>query len=44
MMKKFNYSLRLGLILVICLSFLIRPEMVYAGEDLETLGDYRKMK
>lgn len=43
MMKKLEYILRFSLVLIFSLAFIISPEMVYAsGQDLETLGDYRK--
>lgn len=42
-MKKLEYILRFSLVLIFSLAFIISPEMVYAsGQDLETLGDYRK--
>lgn len=42
-MKKLEYIFRFSLILIFSLSFIVSPEMVYAsGQDLETLGDYRK--
>lgn len=43
MMKKLEYIFRFSLVLIFSLAFIISPEMVYAsGQDLETLGDYRK--
>lgn len=42
-MKKLEYIFRFSLVLIFSLAFIISPEMVYAsGQDLETLGDYRK--
>lgn len=44
MMKKLEYGLRFSLVLTLCLTFIISPNVVYASQkDPETLGDLRKI-
>lgn len=43
MMKKLEHGLRFSLVLTLCLTFIISPDVVYAiNKDPITLGDYRK--